>query len=205
MTAPEVKISSEKCFLNLMQPLSGVVRYISGECELAERDFDMIYNDYSRLVYWAAYKVVSNRETAEDITQSVFEKVVRHMGKLSELNDAQLKGWLYKVSTNLALDITRKSARELLSDEPLGADVADNNAPPDVEAEGRLQRSAVRLAIDKLDDIYKEVVLLHYFSEMTVREISQNTGISEGTVKSRLVRARILLAGLLGSEVEDER
>ncbi|MCH5278222.1 MAG: sigma-70 family RNA polymerase sigma factor [Christensenellaceae bacterium] len=173
---------------------------------MAERNFDMIYNDYSRLVYWAAYKVVSNCETAEDITQSVFEKVIRHMGKLSELNDAQLKGWLYKVSTNLALDTTRKSTRELLKDEPLGDDVADSDALPDIEVEDKLQRMAVRQAIDKLDDIYKEVVLLHYFSEMTVREISQNTGISEGTVKSRLVRARTLLAGLLGSEVVyDER
>ena len=59
----------------------------------------------------------------------------------------------------------------------------------------------VRQAVDSLDDAYREVVMLHYFSNLTVREISECTGISEGTIKSRLVRARTLLAERLKNEV----
>lgn len=183
-----------------MQPFRHVMRYIDGEQELPDRDFDRIYKDYSRLVYWAAYRVVSSHELAEDITQSVFEKVLLNSSKLSGMNDAQLKGWLYRVSTNLALDGTRRAKRELLSDEPLGADIADDVELPEDELVKKQTASAVSKAIAELDEIYREVVMLHYFSEMTVREISKNTGISEGTVKSRLVRARNLLAERLSLE-----
>ena len=49
-----------------------------------EQVFEKIYNDYSRLVYWAAYRITSNREAAEDITQTVFERVLLNDGKLDE-------------------------------------------------------------------------------------------------------------------------
>ena len=164
---------------------------------MPERDFDSIYTDYSRLVYWAAFKVVSNHETAEDITQSVFEKLLEKPDLTDGLNDQQLKGWLYRVTTNLALDKLRKSKHELLSDEPVGADIPDHTDMPEDELIRKKQTKAVAAAIDSLDKIYREVIMLHYFSEMTVKEISLNTGISEGTIKSRLVRARTLLADKL--------
>ncbi|MBR5948844.1 MAG: ArsR family transcriptional regulator, partial [Clostridia bacterium] len=53
------------------------------------------------------------------------------------------------------------------------------------------------------DDDYRTVITLHYFSEMTVSEISEATGISQGTIKSRLVRARKLLSELLKAEADD--
>lgn len=168
---------------------------------MSERSFDTIYNNYSRLVYWAAYKVVSNHEAAEDITQSVFERVIHNFKKINELEEAQIKSWLYRTATNLAIDMVRKSSKELLSDEPLDDGVVDFGELPDEVAVERQRSLKVKKAIDKLDEIYRQVVMLHYFSEMTVREISENTNISEGTIKSRLVRARALLAEELRDEV----
>ena len=171
---------------------------------MSERSFDNIYNDYSRLVYWAAYRVVSKNETAEDITQQVFEKVFLNMDKLSELSEPQLKSWLYRVSTNLALDTVRKQKHELLSDEPVGADVADDDPLPEEEVIRRRRQEAVRKAIEKLDETNKTIITLHYFADMTVNEISERTGISPGTIKSRLVRARSLLSEMLAAEVTDD-
>lgn len=164
---------------------------------MPERDFESIYTDYSRLVYWAAYKVVSNREAAEDITQSVFEKLLENSNIPENMNDQQLKGWLYRVTTNLALDKIRKSKHEMLSDEPVGTDIPDSSELPEDSMLEKKRHDAVVQAINGLDKAYRDVVMLHYFSEMTVKEISKNTGISEGTIKSRLVRARVLLAGRL--------
>lgn len=173
------------------------------------RDFESIYTEYSRLVYWAAYKVVSNREAAEDVTQSVFEKLLENPDIPADMNDLQLKGWLYRVATNLALDMLRKSKHELLSDEPVGAEIPDRSELPEDRLLENRRTDAVKRAVDELDAVYREVIMLHYFSEMTVKDISQNTGISEGTIKSRLVRARTLLADKLkesgfGSELPEE-
>lgn len=170
---------------------------------MPERSFDNIYTDYSRLVYWAAYRVVAHNETAEDITQQVFERVYLNLDKLSTLADAQLKSWLYRVSTNLSLDHVRKAKHELLSDEPLGADVADDDPLPESELISKKRSEAVRRAIEQLDEANRTVITLHYFSEMTVSEISEATGISQGTIKSRLVRARKLLSELLKAEADD--
>ena len=171
---------------------------------MSQRDFDSIYNEYSRLVYWAAYRVVAKKEPAEDITQQVFERVFLNFDKVSELADPQLKSWLYRVSTNLALDTVRRSKHELLSDEPVGAEVVDNEPLAEEALIKKRRQEAVRRAIQKLDETNRKIITLHYFSEMTVNEISSVTGISSGTIKSRLVRARNLLAGMLADEISEE-
>lgn len=163
--------------------------------------FEKIYAEYSRLVYWAAYRVAPSRETAEDITQMVFERVLLNESKLEKLNEAQLKAWLYRVATNLALDILRKASHEKLDSEPMSEEIADNSPSPELQTADKEQCFQVRRAIDELDEVYRQVIILHYFSELTTREISNVTGISEGTIKSRLVRARALLQEKLKNEV----
>lgn len=161
---------------------------------MPERDFDSIYTDYSRLVYWAAYGVLSNREQAEDVTQNVFITVLKNMGKVSRLEDAQLKGWLYRVSVNAALDLKRRNKHEVLSDEPVGAEVPDAAAGPEDQAVGGEVSSVIRRAIAGLEPHYGEVLNMHYFADMGIADIAAALDISPGTVKSRLSRGRALLA-----------
>lgn len=151
-------------------------------------------------MYWAAYRVVSKNETAEDITQQVFERVYLNFDKVSALAEPQLKSWLYRVSTNLAVDHVRRSKKELLSDEPVGAEIVDTDPLPEDELLKKRRREAVMKAIEQLDETNRTIIMLHYFSDMTVNEISEQTGISPGTIKSRLVRARNLLHDMLESE-----
>ena len=172
------------------------------EKELSDTSFDNIYTEYSRLVYWAAYRVVAQKEAAEDITQQVFERAYLNMDKLSELADAQLKSWLYRVATNLALDSVRKGKHELLSDEPVGAEIADTEPLPEAELIKKQRQEAVQRAIQQLDETSRTIIMLHYFSEMTVNEIAAQTGISQGTIKSRLVRARNIIKELLTAEAD---
>lgn len=169
-------------------PIGGLIN------NMPERDFESIYKDYSRLVYWAAFRVLSNKEMAEDVTQNVFISVLKNMANISSLPDAQLKGWLYRVSVNAALDAKRRTGKEVLSDEPVGAEVADSGVPPDEEAERNIMRTAVREALDRMDEIYREPLMMFYFSEMSVKEIAETLEISEGTVKSRMSRGRTILA-----------
>lgn len=172
------------------------------ERKLARIDFDRIYTDYSRLVYWAAYRVIARNEVAEDVTQTVFERVLLHDAKIASLSEPQLKSWLYRTATNLAIDIVRKSTHEQTDANPIGEELADEAPTPEAETLERAKSERVRRAVDSLDEVYRQVILLHYYSNLTVREISEYTGISDGTIKSRLVRARMLLADKLEDEVD---
>ena len=167
---------------------------------MPERDFDSIYTDFSRLVYWAAYNVLLNKEQTEDVTQNVFISVLKNMDKISGLDDSQIKGWLYRVSVNAALDYKRRNKHEVLSDEPVGAEVADDAATPEDEAMQNSTAVAVREAVEEMDDSYGEVLKMHYFSDMGVTDIAEALGISVGTVKSRLSRGRAVLAKILKSK-----
>ncbi|MBO4562458.1 MAG: RNA polymerase sigma factor [Clostridia bacterium] len=161
---------------------------------MPERDFDSIYENYSRLVYWAAYRVLSDKEMTEDVTQNVFLSLLKNMDSIAGLSDAQLKGWLYRVAVNAAHDARRRSGKEVLSDEPVGAEVADSGATPEDEAAENDTRAIVKAALARIERKYREPIEMYYYSEMSVLEIADALGVSEGTVKSRMARGRKLLA-----------
>ena len=155
------------------------------------RDFESIYADYSRMVYWAAYGVLKNENDAMDASQNVFLRVMKHQKKLETMEDAQLKSWLYRVTVNLCLDGKRKLKREVLADELPEMPVSDVSVLPEAAALDAETREALHRALQELPEIYRETVMLHFF------EIAKLTGVSEGTVKSRMSRAKERLLALL--------
>ncbi len=167
---------------------------------MPERDFDSIYRNFSRLVYWTAFGVVHNREQAEDIMQNVFLNALRHLDTLAGFNDSQLKSWLYRTAINAALDSKRRVKHEMLSDEPIAVNVADATTDVEAAAERRLNSSTVVSAMERIDAKYREVLTLHYFSNMSHADIAEALKITVGTVKSRLARGRTQLARVLSKE-----
>lgn len=166
------------------------------------RDFESIYADYSRMVYWAAYGVVKNESDAMDVSQNVFLRVMKHQKKLETMEDAQLKSWLYRVTVNLCLDGKRKLKREVLADELPETQVSDAGALPEAAVLDAEARETLSRAVAALPDVYRETVTLHFFSELRYEEIAKLMGVSEGTVKSRMSRAKErLLALLKGGEL----
>lgn len=161
------------------------------------RDFESIYADCSRLVYWTAYGVVKAHADAMDVSQNVFLRVLKHIQKLEGMNDAQLRGWLYRVTVNACLDLKRKQRREVITDEGFDALPVSQSELPEAAALDAEQKRILREAIDSLPDIYRETVILHYFSGLSYENIAAHTGVSEGTVKSRMSRAKDKLFSLL--------
>ncbi len=154
------------------------------------------------MVYWAAYGVVKNESDAMDVSQNVFLRVMKHQKKLETMEDAQLKSWLYRVTVNLCLDGKRKLKREVLADELPETPVSDAGALPEAAALDAEARETLSRAVAALPDVYRETVTLHFFSELRYEEIAKLMGVSEGTVKSRMSRAKErLLALLKGGEL----
>ena len=97
---------------------------------------------------------------------------------------------MYRVTVNLCMDLKRKQKREIPVeefDEQAESTVFDLPEPAMISKE---QRERVRSAIDKLPEIYRQAVLLHYFSNLGYEEIASLGNTTEGTIKSRMFRAK---------------
>lgn len=164
---------------------------------MSGRDFESIYAAHSKLVYWTAFGVLKEQEAALDAAQNVFLRVFKHEKNLQKMNDSQLRAWLYRVTTNAALDLIRRDKR-LISTEDVGLELpVDETELPESVLLDKEARNAVRDCVNRLPKLYREPVTLYYFSELSYFEIAQLLEVSEGTIKSRMSRARGMLSNML--------
>lgn len=126
-----------------------------------------------------AYSIVLNKEDAEDV---VSESILKAYSHLAELKDAKkMKAWLFQIIANESKTCLRKRKRIELTEDPSLFSAKENKteAPHDLLE-----------YVYQLGESFREVILLYYFEEFRVKEIARILAISEGTVKSRLSRAR---------------
>lgn len=136
-----------------------------------------------------AYSIVLNQQDAEDI---VSEAVLKGYSHLEDLKNAKkMKAWLFRILVNESKDYLKKRSRiDLVEDSSLFEDNGDDNE----------NTYDLLEFVCQLDYIYKEVVILYYFEDFNVKEIATILDISEGTIKSRLSRARAKLKEFLEND-----
>jgi RNA polymerase sigma-70 factor (ECF subfamily) len=137
-------------------------------------------------VYRFARRLLGNPEEARDVTQEAF---LRLAGERRPLPGEAVKRWLFTVVRNLCIDLLRKQSRHRAA----SIESAENDLSP---SRGEAI-DAVRDAVARLDVDHREVLILREFEGMTYAEIAAVLGCPEGTVKSRIARARTLLRDLL--------
>jgi RNA polymerase sigma factor (sigma-70 family) len=155
-----------------------------------------MYREYGHLVYAVAYRVLGQRELAEEAAQQAFVSAWKAAENIDV--DRDPASWLATIAKRAAIDIYRREARR--PTRPL-ADVAENDRavvslPPDVDTLDAVWH--VRRAIAALPADEASIVRLQHLDGMTQTEIADKLGIALGTVKSRSYRAHRKLAGLLG-------
>lgn len=167
---------------------------------LPKRDFDTIYAQHARMVYWTAYGVVREDGRAQDVAQTVFLRVLENAKKLETMEDGQLRAWLYRVAVNAGRDVLRREKRQVPT-EDVGVNVSiDEGELPESVLLNRQSRQLVRRCVDALPPLHREPILLYYFGGLNYRQIAAVLDISEGTLKSRMSRARGMLCNLLRKE-----
>ena len=145
--------------------------------------FDELYESYATDVLRVAYYYLGDRQRAEDVTQDVFVKLLMNR---PVLYPGREKSWLLKVALNKCRDLWRSSwVRRVVLGHP-----AFELFPADDEIGKAADSIALSEAINRLSPEFKEVVLLHYYQGYNVAEISEMLEVAEGTVSSRLSRAR---------------
>lgn len=164
---------------------------------MTSRSIEAIYRENCKMVYWAAYSLLKRESDAMDVAQSVFLRAIKNMDKLNGMEDGQVRAWLYRVAVNLCHDAGRRLKREVPAGELPEQDTDREYELPEAAAISKDQRERVKRAIEALPDIYRETVMLHYYSGLDYKTIAAMQGSAEGTVKSRIFRAKERLYELL--------
>jgi len=168
--------------------------------------FEKIVAMYEKLVYNTVRLKIPNSEDAMDLAQEIFIKLWRGMDKYR--GDCKFSTWIYRISTNAALDFLRQNTHPetvpmFFDDdgEEKPIEVADESAAasPERRMEQNETAAMVREAIARLSADQREIVLLRDIQGYTYEEISEMLGLGIGTVKSRLNRARASLREMLAS------
>lgn len=167
---------------------------------MANFTFEALYEAYAPMVYWTAYSMANNYDTAMEITQIVFMKAYENWGVLQELEIAQAKSWLYKAARNAMIDRIRKERREVMMESLPERMDSNESSQPESAMLRNARADALFTLVQSLPRIYREPVLLHYFAELNQKEAAFALRITDGTYRSRLSRARALLEQMMQKE-----
>ena len=152
-----------------------------------ENEFEAKYNEYGNMLYKIAFLYLGNASDTEDALQDVFTKYL--CGKYKFKNTEHEKAWVIRVTQNKCLDYLKKSGRknECIDDVTVTATYKDEDLEQDVIAK-----------VIALPEKYKSAIILFYYNDYTVEEISKTLKISKSAVKKRLQRGRDILKLELG-------
>ena len=170
--------------------------------------FREIIRRYERPVFSLVFRMVHDRELAEDLAQDTFIKVLNHIDKYQP--EFKLSSWLFKIAHNVAIDHLRKrriptismsgSPHASTSDEIEASsfDVGSHDESALEELESRELGTAIEIAIAKLRPEYRSCILLRHVEGRSYEEIAATLDLPLGTVKTYIHRARHELRDALG-------
>jgi RNA polymerase sigma-70 factor (ECF subfamily) len=166
--------------------------------------FTWLVKNYQNRVANLIYKVIGDSSIVEDITQEVFIKIFESIKNYKF--ESALYTWIYRITVNICIDEIRRRKRSRTS----GFDIIKKNpglepadSPIERIVENRELREILKEAMMKLPADFRVIIALREFEDLSYEEISNILGIRIGTVKSRIFRARQLLAEYLKDYMEE--
>lgn len=179
-----------------------------------ERAFNDLVQRYEQRVFRLVFRMLGRRDEAEDMVQEVFVQVFKAVESFR--GDSKLSTWIYRIAINLCKNRAKYLSRrrseaqdefEQMSEwrslhEGRGVTVGETNRPDQV-VQGYQLETIVRLSIAQLDADFREVLVLRDIEDLPYEDIMEITGLPEGTVKSRIHRARAMLKQRIESQMGD--
>ncbi|MCH2046618.1 MAG: sigma-70 family RNA polymerase sigma factor [Saprospiraceae bacterium] len=168
--------------------------------------YAQLMDRYKESIYHTMFKMVRNKDDAEDLTIEAFGKAFRKLYTYTP--SYAFSTWLFKIATNNCIDFIRKKRMKLLSiDEPVESesdkDFSNNLKSTALDPEERFIRQQrkiiMRGLMTKLSDKYRVMIELRFFEELSYQEIAERLSLPIGTVKAQLFRAKELLYDILSN------
>ncbi len=175
--------------------MAGVEEIIKGCLKGSRRDQELLYRKHSARLYAVCLQYSGNDDEAKDILQEGFIKIFENLQ--SYKFEGSFEGWMRRIVVNTALEKYR-SRNNLYKVEDIDQ-IAETEAEPDGEDYTGLEAADLLEIIRELPPKYRMVFNLYALEGFSHKEISKMVNISEGTSKSNLSRARMILQRRMGS------
>jgi RNA polymerase sigma-70 factor, ECF subfamily len=178
--------------------------------------FQELVARFQSRVFAVGWRITGQRQDAEDVTQQTFLSLIEGIDRFR--GESSVATWILRIATNHALKVLRKRRLPTVSlDTPAATDSGDSYSTlphpdfiaqwtdtPDMLAQQAESRALIDAALGNLDDKYRVVFILRDIEGLSVRETAEALELTEGTIKVRLLRARLMLREQLTRQFGDE-
>ncbi len=168
----------------------------------SEKAFSRLISENQTKVYRIALSIVKNHSDAEDIAQEVFIRIYTSISSFK--GNSSLATWIYKITYNRSLDFLKKNNKKMKTtktlDDPEDAELltlAGERFIPEKDFEDKQMKEDIQAALQKLPEDQRQLIELKDIHGFSYEEIMEITGLKDGTMKSRLNRARTSLRKML--------
>jgi RNA polymerase sigma-70 factor (ECF subfamily) len=155
--------------------------------------FEQLMRQYERLVLVTALRLLGRMEDAQDVSQEVFLKLYRNLGKLD--NMAAIPAWLYRVTVNACHDLRRRRTSTVPVDDAAG--VVSSDADPHQRSAETERRRALELSLRMLSDKERTALVLRDLEGLSTAEVARVLSSNEATVRSQVSKARVKIKGFV--------
>ena len=176
----------------MMEEKDLICRAARGDAEA----FRQLVEAYQTPAYRLAARMCGP-DSAEDVTQEAFLAAWRALPDFR--GDCRFSTWLYRLVSNAAIDCLRREKKHRDTGDVDDLELPDGGPSLQEQAERSDTRDAVRWALDRLSPEHRQVLLLRFMQELDYGEIARALNVSEGTVKSRINRAKSKLREVLAA------
>lgn len=209
----QATVSRNKSFVS-PEKLSNydLIVYCQADAQPDKAGFAELLRRYQSHLNRLFYHLAPDWEERADLTQEVWIRVYRHLHRLQD--PTKFRGWLSRIATNLFYDELRKRKRvnqPISLDAPLYVDdgemsweLPDDAPSPSDDLATREFYEHLQVAIADLPETFRTTIVLREIEGLAYEEIAEITGVSLGTVKSRIARARLKLQSVLQNYLDEE-
>ena len=152
----------------------------------------MLINTYSKSVFNIALNFFAERDIAADVTQEIFIKIFNNLDKFRE--EKNFSSWIFTISKNYCVDYWRKNKKYMINKQDLDDNISSGKPTPEEKLVKRSEIEILRKKISQLEPDLRIALILRDIHDLSYQEIAERFAIPEGTIKSRINRARLKLA-----------
>jgi RNA polymerase sigma-70 factor, ECF subfamily len=152
------------------------------------RAWDILFKRYQLPLYVYVFELVRDEQTSLDLVQETFINAVRHIGSLRD--DEKFGGWLFGIAHQKCIQRWRHQQRETMALAEIAEAPAEFDDDPRELLIRREQEAGFMKLLEQLPPLHRSVLLLRFVEDFSLEEIADITGVSLGTVKSRLHYAK---------------
>ena len=166
------------------------------------KSYRALVERYQNRVFTLCYKIIKNREEAEELAQDIF---VQGFSKLKDLKDKnKFPNWIMKIAYSRAIDSVRK--KRILTTEISGVKEAllKTEETPIKKSIDSNRKEILKMAINRLEKVEAVVVTLYYIEDLPIKDIAEITGLSLSNIKVKLFRARASLKTIISDIVKTD-